>query len=179
MEEREDKLKVELEKMLKRAKNQNGASQILAMLFPKVENVLKTYAPDSMNAQERVRARRVSVENFAESYFGLDPRALVWSRADIDEIVKSDQPAALFAEAQQRIERAPKVEQARLRTILLDSLNGAFEESYPFTLGWLIGFVDASPYFLKNKDESPEFFGSDNLQRMRWIVLGAIRTHSC
>ena len=103
MEERDEAIRKEIEMAIKRAKNQKGAANILALLFPKVEKVLKTYVPDSMDNQERIRARRISQKDFAQSYFGLDPQPLIWTRADIESIINANQPSALLAEAQRRI----------------------------------------------------------------------------
>lgn len=177
MEDQDEEFRKSIEAALKRAKNPAGAANVLALLFPKVERVLKTYVLDSMESGDRTRSRRISEANFAQSYFGLDPQGLVWSRADIEEIIRSSNPSALLVEAQRRIELAPEADRVRLRSILLDSLSGAFSELNPLTAEWLLGFLEASPYFIINRDDSAELFGSDNLQRMRWVIIDGVKNY--
>lgn len=160
-----------IEAVLKGAKQPDAARNILSLLFPKAESVLKTYVEtSSADASGRKRSRRISESEFSPSYFGLDPQPLVWTKAEIDQIINSGDPASMLFDAQRRIELAPENERPRLRSIFLDALNGAFEGAHPFTVKWLKALVDVSPYFITNPDYEPEMFGIDNFQRLRWII---------
>jgi len=164
-----------IESVLRTARNPTGARNIIALLFPKAEKVLKTYVPgDRMDRWEQKRSRRISQAEFALTYFGLDPSPLVWSREEIDEIIKSDNPESVLINARRRIEFAQQIDRPRLRVMLLDALNGAFEESYPFSQAWLDALIASSPYFIVNSDEDHTMFGTDNLERLRWALRSAL-----
>jgi hypothetical protein len=178
MEEDDKIFRDQIETRLAHANVPQGARNILAFLFPKVEAVIKAYVPDNMDEAERRRARRISEGDFTNSYFGLDPTPVAWSRSQIDEIVAARDPAPLLRDAQRRIELAPENERARLRSIFLDALNGAFDEAHPFNVDWLRSIVDVSPYFIHHKDESQEFFGIDNSQKLRWLLRSGLEKYS-
>jgi hypothetical protein len=176
--DKETKFKEKLEDMLRNAKAPEAARNLLALLFPKVERALRTYIPsETMEGGERRRRRRLSERDFAPTYFSLNPQPVSWSVSDIDSILNSENPSNALAEVRERIDSTAETDRGRLRRLFLEALDGAFGPKREFTGAWLAALVDFSGSLIRNRDEttSDSMFGVDNLQRLRWVLLNALK----
>jgi len=159
------------EAILSIANNPAAARYALALLFPKLEKILKTYLPtDGNNFNERQRQHRISQMDFARNYFSLDPQLISWSHTEIENILNSDDPKNELRKIRQKLEAFDLDNQSRLRRLFLEALDGGFQKG-AFTYDWLEAIVNESPYYLKSRDETARFlFTQDNLMRLERIL---------
>ena len=115
--------------VLKDAKVPIAARHSLAFLFPKVEEALKTFIrAGSTDIPNRMRQRRISVEDFAPAYFRLDPQRATWGRAEIEKILTENKPSLALDYVEERLRAALEGDRPRLRRLLLEQLEGFFRE---------------------------------------------------
>jgi hypothetical protein len=175
MADGDNELREKVEELLKGASSQEGARNILALLFPKIDQALAAHMHQSVDDSEFRRERRLAVRDSAPAYFRLDPQPATWGRTELASIVDSGSQDALTS-ARDKIDLAPEGDRPRLRRLFLESLDGAFGPSRPFTTNWLLVLVNESPYFLKPKDDATiDLWLVDNLQRLERIVMKALR----
>jgi hypothetical protein len=143
MNETEDELAKSLKSMLEQAASVDGAKHVLALLFPKAERILKTYLPsDYASPGTQKRAKRISDQDSATSYFRLEPRRPSWSKAEIEALLNVKEPKEAFELVSDRINAAAAPDQSRLRSTFLEMLDGAFGPGRPFTESWLRAILD-------------------------------------
>jgi hypothetical protein len=173
----EDKhLRETLEGVLKTASNRELSQRALALLFPKIEKILKTPIYSGNNSvPERIRQRRISVADFSSAYFRLDPERATWGREEINFILRQMDPALLVSHVEKKLRSTDEPDRGRLRRLLLEQMDYAFDKRHRFDDKWLRALVDIGPSFIKARDEViPFLFSTDNRDRLRRIVLHAL-----
>jgi hypothetical protein len=175
MIDREDEeLKKSVETQLTLAHNAEATRNALALLFPPIERVIKTYVPTDHDVNLRKANRRISQKDFAQAYFSLNPDPASWGRSEFERLI-ADGPEAAFATLRRRNETLPPIEQARLRRLLLELLDAAFSSTVEITQNWLDQLLAESAELLRHKDSSAKFlFTFDNEDRLRWLIVSGI-----
>ena len=175
----DEKLKKEADAVVSSAISQEGARNALALLFPKLEEVLKTYLPQDREPHERKRRRRISEKEYAWEYFGLTPEPNTLSIIEIEKFLNSANPNQTVNQAVERINLAPENLKPKLRRQLLDALDGAFNEERPFSAEWLIAVLNVSPIFIQGEDAvAVNLYEQSNTDRLRWLLLSAFKSVS-
>src|SRR5262249_46307469 len=120
MAQMDEKLAESLKALTDAARNPEGARNILALLFPKADQILETYVPTEHpeQAHERMRARRISHRDSAPVYFRLDPTPVSWSRPELEEIMELG-PEKAFAVVEERVSKFPEKDNAHLRRLFI------------------------------------------------------------
>jgi hypothetical protein len=172
----DDPLKPKIEAALERAENREGASNALSLLFPKTENTLRTFLPrESMGSGLRRLRHRISDREYAEVYFRLDPKPSSWSASEVAQILNNDNPSEGLKLFEARIEQAPDSQKPRLRRLFLELLDGAFSNEKRLTSDWLKALIELSPRLIAARDEAGDFFAISNDDRLRYLVVHALK----
>jgi hypothetical protein len=175
MSDSEKKLETALNAELAKARNQQGARNILALLFPKAENALRTFIPTDSDINVRKIKRRFSQKDFAESYFALSPQENSWGQSEF-ELAISGPPLEAFNLLRRKIENSPKERQSDIRRIFLELLDSKFSSTQQLDENWLNALIAESPELLSKKDQDTRsFFSIDNEDRLRWIVVHGLK----
>ena len=174
---REAHIRKRVDDALKDAKAPTGARHSLAFLFPKAEEVLRTYIwAGFTDRPHRMRQRRISIEDFGPAYFRMDPQRATRGRSEIDKILSDDQPSDALGYVKERLQAALEADRPRLRRLLLQQLEAFFSEQ-PITEEWLRALVDVSPEYIAAGDATAKyFFGDDNSERLRRIIYQGFRS---
>lgn len=172
MADDDKQLRDSIERVLKASKNPDAARKALAFLFPKAEQILKTYVPaGTFDISERRKSRRLSVRDFAPSYFQLEPSPTTWGRGEIESLLNDPVPSHAFDTVEQKLEFVPASSRPALRRLFLEELERAFSGARPFTLEWLRAILDYSKSYILARDETARFlFTVDNAHRL-WRIL--------
>ncbi|MGA0598885.1 hypothetical protein [Enterovirga sp. CN4-39] len=168
-----DRLKEKIEQLMSTAVSKEGATNTLALLFPKADNVLQTYAAMDRSG----RNRRLSDRHHALSYFRLNPQAATWSRSEL-AILFELPPAVTFEQIRQRIDAEPEQNKSRLRRLLLDELANHYESGHPLNADHLSHLADFSSYLISAQDEDRGLFSMPNIERMRWVIGRGLKSLS-
>lgn len=164
-------MKTLLKTALETAQNKEAAKNTLALLFPKMERIARTYAGIQSNDSERRRNRRLSISDFSKNYFNLTPQSGSWGKSEFEIAIKSD-PADAFEALQRRLAFATLDEQSDLRRIFLELLDAEFSSRKDLSKEWLLEFIKQSQTLIASKDEETKFlFSVDNADRLRWLIL--------
>jgi hypothetical protein len=166
-----------LEEILHASKNPTASRNALALLFPKAEKVLKTYASSSVaeGKGDAKRAKRIMDPDSAAMYFKLDPLNASWSKSEIAALLSSA-PRELFELADKKISESSEAGRPKLRRHLLEILTGIFDEKRPFNVEWLEAIVAASSPLIRAVDpDSPSLFEITNTDRLRWVTLEGLK----
>jgi dsDNA-binding SOS-regulon protein len=159
---------------LELARNKEVATNILAMLFPKVDKIEPTFLPTSTNLQERRLRRRVSIADFSENYFTLTPDPDDWSQTEFRKIIEGS-PEDAYATLARKTAFASSERQADLRRTFLELLEAEFSSRKKLSEAWLLTILDHSPEMLAEKDEErASIFTVSNSDRMRWLIQNGI-----
>ncbi|HZL60286.1 MAG TPA: hypothetical protein VFC38_11390 [Stellaceae bacterium] len=173
------KLQDKISEGLRNAQQSDAARYALAMLFPKVGELLKTYVSRANTLIERRQKRRMSLSEFTGSYFHLDPQKATWARTEIDSVLNQTDPRESLKRIMDRIRVADERDRPRLRRLFLEQLDGAFSLERPFTLEWLQSIIQFSPEFIRARDQVVVFlFPTENLDRLRRLVVHALEATS-
>ncbi|WP_316219272.1 hypothetical protein [Bradyrhizobium sp. SZCCHNR2026] len=173
----DDSKKIEqtLAEALKLAKNPEGARNILAMLFPRAENVFRTFIPSDSDRLSQTLKRRISKKEFTESYFSLTPNQDTWSVPELKSAIEGP-PSEAFDVLREKTNRASPQQASDLRRIFLELLDSHFSSSQQLNEGWMKAIVSASPELLSfGEDERDGFFSLSSLDRLRGIVIRGIK----
>lgn len=171
-----EQLTQELTTALELAARPATARKGLAFLFPKAEEVLKTYIrSEPTDAWERRKGRRISISDFGQTYFRMDPQKAAWSRSEIDQIFSQDDPIVGMKMMGKRLVGATPEDRPRLRRLFLDELRTFFRNS-PVTSAWLLAVIEYSVVFIKARDEEIVYwFAKDNSERLRAAIHDGLR----
>jgi len=171
----DDQLKQRLEDALKMTRDKEGASNVLALLFPRAEKVLQTYVPsETDDAKINRLRRRLSQRDFAANYFTLSPTHNSWGRLEFENLLKNG-PKVTFDTLKNRLQMASTKDRSSLLRVFLELLDSAFSSQLLITQGWLDSIIAESPTFLREKDPTAEtFFAIDNGDRLRWLVIDSL-----
>ncbi len=169
------KLEASLSSVLIKARNPEGAKNILAMLFPKAENVLRTFITGESDANTQKIKRRISQKDFTADYFSLSSQTDFWSRSEF-ETVMAGLPQEAFNQLREKVEHSTEQKKSDVRRVFLDLLQSKFTSTQKLNQEWLDAIISASPYLLSKKDEDSQFFFSvENEDRLRWIIVRGLR----
>jgi hypothetical protein len=159
---------------LAKARNSEGARNVLALLFPKAETVLRTFiSPDSEPASRKID-RRISQRDFAENYFSLGVDTDAWNQSEFDIILKGS-PADAFDQLHRKIAQASSTKHPDIRRIFLELLDSRFSSLQQLDQEWLDAIVAASPDLIIQRDDDGKFFAFDNEDRLRWIIIHGLK----
>lgn len=177
MNEKEEKLKLELNELFeKRAKHPEASKYAMSTLFPKVAKALSVWIDNKEENYIAIAKHRAAVKATARNYFTLQPARGVWGKDQITAILKSKNPLEALANAIELIERASEFERLGLRRMLLEILPTAFGTEGVSVQSWLLAINKESKYFISQKDETAGlFYSNDNLDRLRWILNSGLR----
>ncbi len=167
------KLKTSLDGLLSAAKKREGATNALALLFPKIERALHTYIPENASILERRRQRRISQRDFTENYFALSPQAASWGQSEFKAAIKGTAHAA-FDALNIKISQTPLQHQSDVRRVFIELLDAEFRSGRSLTDEWLKAIVEESSGLLTKKDEQPGLFSVENEDRLRWLIINAL-----
>lgn len=169
------KLEASLATALGLAKNEVGAKNILAMLFPRAERALNTFITSEPDEAIRKKQRRISQKDFAENYFELSPEDDAWALSEFQNAIDGV-PGDAFDQLRRKVERASNSKQSDIRRIFLELLDSEFSSPRQLSQAWLDGIIAESPYFLAHVDEETTgFFSTSNEERLRWIIVHGLR----
>lgn len=162
MAEENRELAAALKELTEAAKSPEGARNILAMLFPKADQVLETYiASEQSSVYALKRQRRISQPEFASTYFRLDPVPISWSRSELEGLFKLGPQRALDA-VEARVGKYDEKDNARLRRQFLDFLTAALSERGAFTSEWFYRLMKVSPMYILHRERKPWDLLSDD-----------------
>jgi hypothetical protein len=174
----EQKLKGRINSLLAKAGNADAVSHALGLLFPKVRDALVTFGGSHSDENSTLR-HRVSRRDFAATYFGLDPKHPVWTRSELEGVLRSSAPIDDLKELMVKVGSPGLSEEdrARLRGQLLDFIQEGFaSESPKITSEWVDAIVEISPPLLRARDtNSRGFYRVDNEERLRWLLVRPMR----
>jgi hypothetical protein len=174
MTDRDDEFKKRIEAELLHSKNEEAAKNALALLFPSVQRVIKTYVSSDSDVKFLKAGRRISQRDFAEAYFSLNPDTASWGRSEFERLI-AEGPEVAFAALESRTRSSPIAHRARLRRLFLELLDAAFSTTLELTQAWLDQLIAQSPKLLLEKDPSAKsMFTFDNEDRLRWLITNAI-----
>lgn len=171
----QNKLEALVNDALMKARSSEGARNILAHLFPRVEKVLQTYAPISESIEERKRRRRLSVADYSESYFSLTPQMNSWGQLEFDTAIKAG-PDEAFSALHRKLEQSSEDHKSDLRRIFLELLDAEFSTRRSLDDDWLSVILKESPDLLDQGDEQRlSFFSFNNLDRLRALLFHGLK----
>src|SRR5262245_43385710 len=124
----QDRLKATLTHLLSEARNREGATNILAMLFPKAEKVLDTFVSQDTDEDTRKVMRRLAERDFAASYFSLSPEGDSWGHSEFEDAVNGT-PDQAFERLEQKVNAASAEERSEVRRIFLELLDSRFSSA--------------------------------------------------
>ncbi|MGB5904741.1 MAG: hypothetical protein WBF99_05035 [Xanthobacteraceae bacterium] len=171
----EKKLEELIQRGLKLAKNEEAAKNILALLFPRVESVAKTFVPSlDVNRSERMRKRRISLSDYSENYFLLSPTEETWGQAEFSSAIGST-PNEAFQALDKRLAKAAPENQSDIRRMFVELLDAEFSSHKAIDDDWLKAIVAESPQLIATPDRKEIFlFHVDNDERLRWLIVNAL-----
>lgn len=171
----EERLKTALNQKLAEAHNREAAANILAMLFPKAEKVLGTFASVERDEDTTKLKRRLAERDFAANYFSLTPKDEQWSRTEFENAVNST-PDEAFSRLNKKVNSASSEDRPDIRRIFLELLDSRFSSEKPLSEEWLNAIISASSYLLLEPDEDRRaLFSVDNEDRLRWIIVHGLK----
>ncbi|MGX4773846.1 hypothetical protein ACWAUC_29060 [Bradyrhizobium guangdongense] len=174
----EERLEAALTQMLAEAHNKDAATNILAMLFPKAEKLLKTFVSVDTDKDTTKLKRRIAERDFAANYFSLTPEGELWGRSEFEDAVSS-RPDEAFRRLQKKVDAASAEEGSDVRRIFLELLDARFSSSASLNQEWLDAILAASPNLLLQPDEDRRaIFSIDNEDRLRWIIVHGFKSLS-
>lgn len=176
MAEENKELAASLKELTDAAKNPEGARNILAMLFPKADQVLETYISNEQGNQYALkRQRRISQQEFASTYFRLDPVPISWSRSELEELFKLGPQRALDA-VEARVEKYDEKDNARLRRQFLEFLTAALSQRGAFSSEWFYRLMMVSPMYILRRERKPwDLLSDDGFMIFDRLLFQALR----
>src|SRR5271166_6101003 len=164
-------LKATVELLLNNAKNRDAASHSLGFLFPKIQNFLGGFG-GNFTREDAVLQRRISHRDVAPFYFDFGTQGINWGRVELENVLRSEDPARVLSDAMKKIAESPASDGIRLRRQLLEALENGFKNRTPqLTIDWFNAVVRESPHFLRAKDFAPQFLHRvSNDDRLRWAL---------
>jgi hypothetical protein len=155
MAEEDKKLAASLTGVTDTARSPEGARNVLAMLFPKADQVLETYvSSEQLDHFALKRQRRISQQEFSPTYFRLDPLPVSWSRSELEELFKLG-PQRVFEAVEERVSKYLEKDNARLRRLFLDFLIAALSEREAFDAEWFCHLMMISPMYILHRERKP------------------------
>lgn len=146
------------------------AKEAMALMFPRLANAWNSFMADGTYYIAQKEQRRICTKEFHRNYFvfGRDTRML--SRAEIEAIVASPDPAPVFAATLKRLVDDPKASQPSRVAALLDQVGAAVYAKPLLTPNLLKAVLDNSDVLIKREDEEWEMFVTSNDRRLASIV---------
>lgn len=144
-------MKVELEALLKAAKNEEAAKAALALMFPRVTDLIQYSMGAFSDPDATAGERRIQDADHAPLYFRLTPKTVVWSKSQAEELMRGD-PHEAFSAFESRINLATSGDKARLRRAILHFLEQAFRDRPGDRASWLIAMSNNASFLLDRGD---------------------------
>lgn len=119
---KKEKLKADIELLLRDAKDRQAALEALTFLFPKLGGILDVPTTQYAEAPGRSPRRSISRAEFARTYFSLTPDEVVWGKSQADALAVGE-PKEAFDIYLSRVAEASLQDRAKLRRLFVDLLS--------------------------------------------------------
>jgi predicted KAP-like P-loop ATPase len=152
------------------AKKPEVAKQAMAMLFPRLAKVWKSFMADGTYYIIQKEQRRICTKEYHRNYFvfGRDHRML--SRAEVEEVLLSPGPSVALSATLTRLgSHAEAKGQAKVAN-LLEQVGEALYAKPLLTPALLKALLDQSDDLIRREDAVWEMFVRDNYERLGSIV---------
>ncbi len=152
------------------AKKPEDAKEAMAMLFPRLAKVWKTFGEDGTYYITQKEQRRICTAEYHRNYFvfGRDPRRL--SRGQVEQIVLSDNPAPVLSAMLKRLGEDPSAGSPSRIAISLEQLGDAVYAKPILTPALTKAILDHSDDLIRREDIVWEFFVTKNDRRLRTLI---------
>lgn len=153
------------------ADNKPAAKEIMALLFPRIASAWK-HTMASMFGDNVIQKahRRLCTKEYYRKYFtfGRDPR--MTSRAEVEEIVLSPEPARALSQALKVLAGAPTSQRPSRIAVLIDQIGEILYERPLLTPKLIRAILDCSDELIRREDEMWELFVTYNQDRLEKLV---------
>lgn len=152
------------------AKKPEVAKQAMAMLFPRLAKVWKSFMADGTYYIVQKAQCRICTKEYHRNYFvfGRDHRML--SRAEVEEVVLSSNPSAALYATLTRLGSGPKDKNQAKVANLLEQISAILYAKPLLTPALLKALLDHSDELIRREDAVWEMFVTDNYERFGSIV---------
>lgn len=164
----------ELNALLKTAKLEDAARDALALLFPKLGDVLRRPTSQFVEAPGRPPKPRVAKADYAKSYFNLNPDRAVWSGRQLEGLIVAG-PHAAFDDFRQRYEKASDGRtKVRIRRVFLEFVGKAIGQGPDASVAWFLALIDNAGLLLVDEDLHETGFFDLSLDAQITVLLSDI-----
>lgn len=151
------------------------AKEAMALLFPRLASVWKSFAADGTYYIVQKEQRRICTKEYHRNYFVFGRDARMLSRAEVDEIVLATDPSAALAATLKRLADDPPDRHPPRVANLLEQLGEAVYAKPLLTPALSRAILDHSDHLIRREDVVWEFFATDNHDRLGTIIRLGIK----
>lgn len=176
----EDKFEDDLAEFLKNeAADPKAARNAIALLFPKIREELGGFFSLRDTAADRKTDRRIANQDYASSYFRLEPARPLWKKSEIRNLVTAQDPRQAFIQVDARVSELSEEDRAEMLRHFFEQLEALFESQQAhFTQRWFDTIVWFSPTYIRAfNPESELLVVFDNGMRLQRVVFRGLKQH--